>query len=195
MTEQIVWIAGLTLIGWLTLRPVLPVRRVVRGGAPQPHLAAGPLVAIAPAMYYGGTASRGLSVASMMLGVMATVFAMAGVRATGDDASLVLGLALGSAVVAATLVASNWFATRIRQRVDATGLHCRLLFGEHTIAWKDVSALTLRYGITPRTGLPQTYYAVMSPTREFVFPHTQQGAYELRRTIEQATGLHWPAPE
>lgn len=195
MTEQIVWICGLSLFGWLMLRPVLPGRRVLKGGVPQPHLASGPMVVVAPAVYFGGTPSRGLSIASTVLGALAVVLALVSARAAEDEAAIYLGLALTSAVLAVTFVFGNWFATRMRQRLDGLGLHSRLLFREHTIPWKDVSALTLRYVVIPRSGLRLVYYCVLSPTREFAFPHTQRGADTLRRTIEQATGMTWPAPE
>ncbi len=193
MTEQIAWICGLSLVGWLILRPVLPGRRVLKGGVPQPHLASGPLVAVAPAVYFGGTPSRGLSIASTVLGALAVMLALVSARAAEDEAAIYLGLSITGAIVAVTFVFGNWFATRMRQRVDGAGLHSRLLLSEHTIPWRDVSALTLRY-VRVR-GLHLVYYCVLSPTREFAFPHTQRGADTLRRTIEQATGMTWPAPE
>ena len=195
MIEQIVWIAGLSLVGWLMLRPVLPGRRIKHGGAPQPHLAAGPLVRVAPAVFYGGHKSRFLSIASKVMGVTSLALALAGVRAAEDDAAVYLGLAISSAIVAITFAFGNWFATRMRLRLDGTGLHSRLLFGEHTLPWNEVSSLSLRYVTMPRTGVRLIYYCVRSPTREFAFPNTQQGAEELRQVIARATGLAWPEPE
>ncbi len=195
MTEPIAWIAGLSLVGWLMLRPMLPGRRILKGGVPQRHLASGPLVPVSPAVYYGGTRSRGVSIAGLVLGGTAVVLALASARAAQDEAAVYLGLAIASAIIAVTCAFGNWFATRMRQRIDGTGLHSRLLFSEHTIPWQDVSALNLRHAYLLGGSVRLVYYCVRSPTREFAFPHTQQGADELRRTIEQATGLTWPVPE
>jgi hypothetical protein len=195
MTEQIAWIAGLSLVGWLMLRPMLPGRRIVNGGVPQPHLAAGPLVLVAPAVFYGGHKSRVLSIASVVLGVTAVVLALASARAAQDEVAVYVGLAISSAIIAITFVFGNWFATRMRLRLDGMGLHSRLLFGEHTLPWKEVSSLSLRYVTIPRSGVRLIYYCVRSPTREFAFPNTQQGAEELRQVIARATGLAWPEPD
>ncbi len=190
-TEELLWISGLTLAGWMMLRPLFPGRRRLTGGVPQPHLAAGPLVPVPPAVYYGGTPSRVIAAASWPLGVGAVALGVATARAESDDsAALWFGLAATSAIVAATFVASNWFATHMRQRVDDVGLHSRLLFKEHTLPWHEVSSLSLRH-VRVR-GLSLVYYCVRSPTREFAFPHTQPGADTLRRTIEEATGMTWP---
>ncbi len=195
MIEDLAWIAGLSLVGWLMLRPLLPGRRILHGGVPQAHLAAGPLVLVAPAVFYGGHKSRFLSVASVVLGVTTLALALAAARAADDDAAIYLGLAISSAIIAITFAFGNWFATRMRLRIDGTGLHSRVLFGEHTLPWKEVSSLTLRYVTVPRTGVRLIYYCVRSPTREFAFPNTQQGADDLRQLIARATGLAWPEPD
>jgi len=195
MTEQIAWIAGLSLVGWLILRPMLLGRRILNGGAPQPHLSAGPLVQVAPAVFYGGHTSHFRSVASAVLGVTTVALALAGVRASEDDAAVYLGLAICSAIIAGTFAFGNWFATRMRLRLDDAGLHSRLLFREHTLPWKEVSSLTLRYVTVPRTGVRLIYSCVRSPTREIAFPNTQRGAEELRQVIARATGLAWPEPD
>lgn len=195
MLEQLAWAGAIAIFVWLSVRPTLPSRRIRHGGEPLPHLARGPLVPVAPAVFYGGHTSRFLSVASAMLGFATLALGLAGARAAGDEAAIYTGLAIASAIVAITFTFSNWFATRMHLRVDQQGLHSRLLFGEHTIRWCDVTGLSLRYVRLPRTGLPLVYYGVTAPRREFAFPHTQAGAAQLRRTIEAATGLRWDEPD
>jgi hypothetical protein len=172
--------------------PTLPGRTIRRAVVPRPHLANGPLSAVTPAVYHGGHKSRVLSWMTATCAVLAVALAAGG--AARDSATLgALGLA--SAIIALTFAASNWFANRVRLRIDDAGLHSRTLFREQTIPWRDVAGLTIRYVFLPGYNIRIVYYVAFSPTREFAFSSRMHGARELQASIEQATGLTWPTPE
>jgi hypothetical protein len=123
------------------------------------------------------------------------VLTIVSVGADGESQALWIGLAISSAIMAATFAFSNWFATRVRLRLDEHGLHSRTLVMERTIRWREIAGLTLRYVFLPGFGMRLVYYCAYSPTREVAFPSSMVGAKELQAAIEQATGLAWPAPE
>jgi hypothetical protein len=134
-----------------------------------------------------------IQVGAIVFAMLATVL---GVLWLGNWNAVTTGaLALSSAIIAVTFVASNWFAGRVRLRIDPEGLHSRLFYREHTIRWSEIAYLTLRYVFLPGVGGRIIYYSVRSPTREFSFPSSMRNAHELQLAIEAATGLKWPEPE
>jgi len=175
--------------------PVLPGRSIRRGGEPLAHLASGPIAPVVPKIYTAGQRSRFVSVAAKVLAVLAVVLPVFSIGGDHESQAVWIGLAISSAIMAATFVFSNWFATRVRLRVDEHGLHSRTMFFEHTIRWSELAGLTLRYMFLPGFGMRLVYYCAYSPTREFAFPSSMAGATDLQMAIEQATGLTWPAPE
>lgn len=182
----------LALVVALAVRPTLPARRrYLGGGAPLSRLAAAPLAPVPPREFPGGTPSRGLAVAAWVASGVALVLAASAGR--GVDAAMGVGLGLALGIVAGTFAFANWFALRVRLRVDGTGLYGRVLWREHGIPWRDVSELRLRY-VFIGGGARLVYYCVRSPTREVSFPTSLAGFEDLRRTIEAATGLRWPVP-
>lgn len=196
MNDAAGWIeflaVGLVILGFAlgAVGPTLPGRRRRTAGSPLPHLSSGALVPVAPREFPNAQASRVLGVASMVFAGLAVVLALWG----GDTATSV-GLAIGSAIIAATFLFANWFAGRVRLRVDAVGVHGRALFVEHTIPWTEVVGLSLRYVFLPGVGGRIVYYCVQSPVRECAFPSSMAGARELQSAIESATGLRWPVPQ
>lgn len=187
---------GLTM-AWLVtgaLLPTLPARRRRFGGAPLPQLASGPLVPVESRTFPCGRRSRLLGWAAAALAV--TAAALAAAAAFGADAAVSGGLAMGAVIVAATFAFGNWFADRMRLRSDEIGLHSRVLFGERTLPWREVADVHLRYVFLGMGGgMRIVYFVVRSPTREFSFTGSMAGADDLRRIIEQATGLTFPEPE
>lgn len=184
-------------MAWLvsaTLGPVLPGRRRRRGGTPLPHLANGPLVPVTARAFSGGQRSRVLAIATWILTALAVVLAFS--SAASPDPAVSGALAVACAIMAATFAFGNWFADRMRLRVDGAGLHSRVLFREHTVPWPEVTDVYLRYVFLGMGGgVRLVYYCVASTTREFAFPSSMAGASDLTRTIEEATGLTFPAPE
>lgn len=185
--------AVLALVVALAVRPTLLTRRLwFGGGQTLPRLAAAPLAPVPPREFPGGTPSRGLAVTAWVAAALALVlFASAG---QGVDAAVGAGLGLGLGIMAVTFGFANWFAGRVRLRVDGTGLYGRVLWREHCIRWRDVSELRLRY-VYLGSGLRLVYYCVRSPAREVSFPASLKDSDALRRTIEASTGLSWPVPE
>ena len=176
---------------WMLIRRTLPTRRLLRGGAPLPHLAGGPRVAVRPVRYPGGQRSRVLAVMTWTAAAAAVGFAVAGAVRPGPELT---GLSLAATIMAATMAFSQWFAGRVHIRVDGYGLHTRVLFREHTLAWSEVSGLHVRY-VMLGAGARLVYYCVRSPHREVAVPSSMQGADTLRATIAAATALEWPEPE
>ena len=183
-------IGGLVLGG---VAPTLPARRRRYAGQPLAHLAAGPMGPVEPRTFPGGTKSRVLSLATPVLAVIALVLAL--LAGAGVSPAETGGLGIGAGIIAVTFAFSNWFSGRVRLRVDNVGVHGRVLFVEHTVPWRDVSALTLRYVFMPGFSIRLVYYSVRSPTHEVSFPSSMQGADDLRATIERATGETWPETE
>jgi len=183
-------IGGLMLGG---VAPTLPARRRRYPGLPLPHLAAGPMRPVEPRTFPSGAKSRVLSIATPVIAVIALALAL--LAGAGVSPAETGGLGMGAAIIAVTFAFSNWFSGRVRLRVDNVGVHGRVLFLEHTVPWRDVSALTLRYVFIPGFSIRLVYYSVRSPTREVSFPSSMQGADDLRATIERATGETWPEPE
>ncbi|MEQ1731092.1 MAG: hypothetical protein ABL982_22210 [Vicinamibacterales bacterium] len=176
------------------LVPTLVGRRVRKSGrTPLPHLASGPLVPVSPQICSGGRRSRPLTwlARGSCLGAV-VVFAL---LAAGLLAVELAALGIAALIMAAVFTFSNWFADRVRVRVDEVGVHGRVLFLEHTAKWTDISGLRLRYLFMPAYGVRLVYYVVESPRHEVAFPSSMQGARELQATIESATGLTWPEPE
>lgn len=182
----------------LAVGPTLPGRRIRRDGDPLPHLANGPIAAIHPAAYSGGRRSRGLAIAALaFVGLTMLFVCLASLRldafTTSSDVNI--ALAISSAIIASTLFFSNWFADRVRLRIDEHGLHSRALFREQTMPWHEVAGLTIRYVFFPGYGMRIVYFVVFSPSREFAFLSTMHGAGDLKESIETALGVKWPEPE
>lgn len=178
-------------VAWLMVRRVLPGRRLARTEPALPHMAAGPRAPVPPRIYAGGQPSRVITwTARVFAGLGLICFAASG----GADGAVFAGLALSCGIIAGTMVFANWFATRVRIRVDAEGLHGRTFFKEITVRWRDVSGLRLRH-VLLGTGVRLVYYCVQGGGFEVAFPSSMQGAAELQRTIEGATGLVYPPPE
>ena len=172
--------------------PVLPGRRRRHPGQPLPHLANGPLAPVAARTFSSGRRSRVMDVLAVVLGVTAiSLFLAAPVM---RDPWTPVALGISATIMSLTFLFSNWYSTRVSLRVDDAGLHTRVLLREHTLAWRDVSAVSLRY-VFMGMGLRLVYYCVHSPAREVAFPSSLTGAPELRATIEAATGLSWPEPD
>jgi hypothetical protein len=175
------------------LIPTLVGRRVNRSGeTPLPHLASGPLVAVSPRVFTGGQRNRWLSY--LTIGFLALA-AVLGVALAMGGAVELGALALSCLIIAATFAFGNWFADRVRVRVDEAGVHGRTMFIEHTARWTEISGLRLRYLFLPGYSMRLIYYVVESPRHEVAFPSSMRGAKELQATIEAATGLKWPEPE
>jgi hypothetical protein len=179
----------------VALIPTLVGRRVNRSAAqatPLPHLANGPLIAVTPAVFAGGQRSRALRYASIVLVLIAAGLFVALAMGGGPE---IAALLIAAVIIAATFAFGNWFADRVRVRVDETGVHGRVMFLEHTARWTEISGLRLRYLFLPGYSARLVYYVVESPTHEVAFPSSMRGAKDLQATIEAATGLKWPEPE
>lgn len=181
--------AGMAIAG---VGPTLPGRRI-RGADALPHMASGALVPVESRVYPAARPSRvirvltyGFAGLTVILGVMA---------GGGFNADITAALATAAAIIAVTFAFSNWFSGRLQLRIDERGLHSRLFYREHSIAWTEVASLSLRYVFLPGMGVRVVYYCVRSPRREFAFPSSMKGAAELQASIEAATGLSWPVPE
>ena len=192
LAEPVAAVAVIGAIALMAVRPTLVTRRLWRGPAPIPHRAAAPFVPVVPRTYPGGRPSRWLGVAAWLLGGT-SIGLMAGTTRDLDPA-VGGGLGLAAAIMALTFAFANWFAGRVHIRVDGSGIHGRVLWREHGIAWRDVAELRLRY-VVIGVGVRLVYYSVRSSTREVAFPSSMTGASDLRTTIERATGLTYPAPE
>ncbi len=174
---------------WYGVQRVLPGRRIYGGKPPLPQLAVGARVPVAPALYPGGQRSRALTVMMWLGGALTLGCGVA--AAAGADRAVFTGLGLSFGIITATFAFSQWFAGRVYIRVDRIGLHTRLMFGEQTLRWNEVSGLSVRY-VTMRSHVRLVYLCVQSPNREVAFPTSMQGAATLRATIEAATGQTWP---
>lgn len=177
----------------MAVGPTLPGRRKRRDVAVLPHMANGPLEPVTASTVYGGQKSR-------VIAWLTWVFAGLGIvliasASHGVDEATAGGLGLSCLIIAVTFAGSNWFATRVRLRIDDRGLHSRVLFAEHTIPWTELAGLTLRYVFLPGSGVRIVYYVAFSPTREFSFTSQMKGSKELQSAIERASGLRWPEPE
>ncbi|MBL8136677.1 MAG: hypothetical protein JNL48_08660 [Acidobacteria bacterium] len=187
--DSLIALALIGTAGWLAMRRVLPGRRLFLGGKPPlPHLAVGARVTVPPARYPLGQKSRAVAVMAWSGAVLAVGCGTA--AAAGADITFA-GLALSFAIIGATMAFSQWFAGRAHIRVDRVGLHTRLLLGESTLRWNEVSGLSTRF-VVLRSGMQLLYLCVQSPDREVAFPTSMQGAQALRATIEAATGQTWP---
>lgn len=187
---------GLTIASMAAVAvvPTLVGRRVRRSQRqPLPHLASGPLVPVAPQVFTGGQRSRILKYAARALLLLAGALFL--LIAAGAMAPELAGLPLAALIIAATFTFGNWFADRVRLRVDEVGVHGRMMFVEHTAKWTEISGLRLRYLFMPGYAVRMVYYVVESPRHEVAFPSSMKGARELQASIEAATGLAWPDPE
>ncbi len=174
--------------------PTLAGRRVRHSGStPLPHLASGPLVPITPQTYFGGQKSRVLRYSTIALAVAAFVLFTA--AAAQYQVEVMTALGLSAVIMSATFAFSNWFANRVRLRIDHLGVHGRTMLREHTARWSDISGLRLRYVFLPAYGIRLVYYVVETPATEVSFPSSMRGAADLQAAIEAATGLRWPEPE
>jgi Bacterial PH domain len=174
------------------LAPLLPTRRRRTEGPPLWQLAAGPRAMPEARTYPGGTPSRALTRVAWGMGALAALLvALAG---TSEEPEVPVGLALASTIIGGTFAFGNWFATRMHTRIDARGLHARVLLAEHTVPWADVRELSLRH-VFPGAGVRMVCFCVRSSTREIAFPSSMSGAAELRAAIERAVGARWPDPE
>jgi hypothetical protein len=182
---------GLTIVGlaMAAVGPTLPGRRIRFDGEPLASLASGPLVAIAPQTFGGARKSPGLAIAAVVLAIVAVLLlATAELRLSPP---VFYGLALAAIIASATFAFANWFAGRVRLRIDETGVHSRAMFGERSIPWSRVAGLRRRTVILPGMFLRIEYSCVVSPDREFAFPDSMPGAGDLRAAIESATGLQF----
>jgi hypothetical protein len=186
---------GLTVASMVraALVPTLAGRRV-NGPAREvlPHLASGPLVPVTPHVFTVAHRSRLMRNLAIALAVMAAGLAVAG---TMGDLVELQALAFSALIIAATFAFGNWFADRVRLRVDEVGVHGRTMFIEHTAKWTEITGLRLRYLFMPGYSMRLVYYVVESPRHEVAFPSSMPGAKDLQACIEAATGLRWPEPE
>lgn len=177
------------------LAPVLPTRRRRTAGPPLWQLATGPRSVPDPRIYPGGTPSRAVARIAWGLGALAALLVvLAGTSTEPEVPEVAAGLAMACTIMAATFAFANWFATRVHIRIDAGGVHARVLFAERTVPWADVRELSLRYMFLG-SGVRMVYFCVRSSTREIAFPSGMPGAADLRAAIEHATGVRWPDPE
>lgn len=174
------------------LAPVMPTRRRRTEGPPLWQRAAGPRAMPAARTYPGGTPSRALARVAWGLGALAVVLVV--LAGASDEPDVLVGLALASTISAGTCAFANWFATRVHIRIDASGIHARVLLAEHTVPWADVRELSLR-SVFMGSGMRLVYFCVRSSTREIAFPSSMPGAADLRLAIERAAGGRWPDPE
>ncbi|MEQ1731406.1 MAG: hypothetical protein ABL982_23800, partial [Vicinamibacterales bacterium] len=186
----------MTFVGMLIggVGPALAGRRARQaGGVSLPHLASGPLVTIEPRAFAGGQKSRVLHYLTVgMLLIALVLFVLIGAGQAPDELA---ALVLGALIISATFAFSNWFADRVRLRVDNVGIHGRTLFREHTARWNEVTGLRLRYMFMLGFSVRIVYYVVVSTSEEVAFPSSMRGASELQAIVEAATGLTWPEPE
>ncbi len=187
---------GLTIASMVraALVPTLVGRRVHRPAhVPLAHLASGSLVPVAPRVFSGGQRSRLLR--NLAIGCLVLAGVLLALLGTGRGADELAALALASVIISATFAFGNWFADRVRLRVDEAGVHGRTMFIEHTARWDEISGLRLRYLFMPGYSVRLVYYVVESPKHEVAFPSSMRGAKELQGIIEAATGVKWPEPE
>jgi hypothetical protein len=193
MAEALTAVVILVLVIRLAVGPTLPARRRRFKGAPLAHLANGPLVPVTPRVFLASHRSRFVTIATwVFLALTIVLVVLAGTTADGQTAG---ALAVASAIIAGTFAFSNWFAGRVRLRVDANGVHGRTLFTEHHIRWNEIALLSVRYVFLPGYSMRIVYYSVRSPTHEVSFTDRMPGSDELRQTIEEATGVVWAKPE
>ena len=189
--DALVAVLVIGTVAWLAVRRVLPGRRLRRAAPPLPQMAGGPRAPVPPRIYAGGHPSR---VVTWMARVSAALAVACVAASGGADGAVFVGLAIACAIIAGTMAFANWFATRVRIRVDAEGLHARTFYREVTVRWRDVSGLRLRH-VVLGSGVRLVYYCVQGGGREVAFPSSMQDAAQLQRTIEAATGLSYPAPD
>jgi hypothetical protein len=177
--------AGMALTG---VRPLLSRKRRT-GVAPLPQLKNGPLADIPPRIFGFHRGTKAIGVLTVVCGfacLAGCILLLAGRRDAGAALALscgILGLSFGFCL---------WFNTRMYFRIDSQGIHSRVIWGEKTIPWDQLGALSLRYVYFPGFGLRYVYYCVLSPVREITFPDSMTGAGELCGLIEKASGLKWP---
>lgn len=187
---------ALTVVSMIAgaLVPTLVGRRVNRPNRTRlVHLTAGPLVPMTPQVFTGGQRSR--LVRNLAWSLLAMAVAVAALVGSGVFAVELAALALAALIMSSTFAFANWFADRVRVRIDEVGVHGRTLVVEHTAKWTDVTGLRLRYLMLPRYGVRMVYYVVESPRHEVAFPSSMRGAETLRDRIEAATGLRWSEPD
>jgi hypothetical protein len=185
--------AEVVAIAMLMTMPLKTVWRLVSSkpspGAsviPIDSLRRGALVPVAPRVFLftkGVWALKlltGIAGAGMLAGAVILIVgdAMLGTMFLAVGASLGLGFGL-----------SLFLTVRQRYRVDAVGIHRRVVFGETTIPWTAVTDLTTRDVMI--RWVVYNYFCVNSATAEIAFPTTLHGAEELRGIVEQATGMRW----
>jgi hypothetical protein len=186
-----------------TVGPTLPGRRRGRASAiatatateketPLPQLANGPIVPVTPRVYHTAKPSPLTASLTVMFFILACAMAVA--SASAAEPLITGALALASLIITVTFAFLNWFSARVRLRIDQHGLHSRVFFDEQTIPWREVAGLTLRYSFLAGIGVRVVYYVVYSPTHEFTFASSIDGAKELQLAIEAATGFTFPEP-
>jgi hypothetical protein len=183
-------IAGPVIGGFL---PLLPGRRVKSPGPPLPHLVSGPLVPVQPMQVSGGRRSRFVKYSA--IGAAVTAVALFVAAAAGYERDTTTALGISAVLISATFFFGNWFADRVRVRIDDVGVHGRTLFREHTARWNEITGIDMRYVIGPGYGLRVVTYVVQSTSTQVSFSSGMVGADELRAAIEAATGMQWPEPE
>jgi hypothetical protein len=171
------------------VRPLLSHRRPT-GVTPLPHLAHGPVTA-APERVFEFRKNlgvlTGITVLLWLAALAGTALILAGRAQSG------FFLALPASLLGATFSFSLWWTKRVRFRLDAKGIHSRVMFGETSIAWNEVGALRIRDTTFLTYGARFRYFSVLSPDAEITFPETMEGAAELRESVERATGMKWPS--
>ncbi len=191
LTAFVLFMVGLIR---LAVGPTLVARGRTSAEVWPPILPSGssPLVRVAPRVYPGAHPSRGLHWVALILVMLGLVLVV--VAGTTSDSAAAGALALAAWIMAGTFFFGNWFATRVRLRVDEVGLHGRVMFFERSAPWNEITTLSLRY-VFLGAGGRFVYYVVRTAHCEVAFPSGMTDASDLLRTIESATGETFPTPE
>lgn len=167
------------------LLPILSGSRAKIG--PRPDPIAAPLVEVAPQVYGFRRGIRVLQVLALLPALVAvTGLALGGFVST--ETRLIMILVGG--ILSFSFCLSLWLNSRMGFRVDADGIHARVVFGETSIAWTEVAALG-RQRLSTRGGAGYDYRCVRSVDREVTFPDVMTGSHELAAKVEAATGLRF----
>lgn len=167
------------------LLPILSGSRVRIDPRPDPIVA--PLAVVQPRSYGFRRGIRVLQVLAALSALVAVAGSVLG-DAVAPEARLAMLLAGG--IISLTFCLCMWLNGRMGFRVDADGLHARVVFGETSIAWTEVAALG-RQRLLTRGGAGYEYRCVRSVDREVTFPDIMTGSDELAATVEAATGLRF----
>lgn len=174
-----------------TVAPLVSRRRRT-GETPRPELANGPLV---PVEERELRATRGLGPLRAMtalcaLGVPVGVVLWLAGRPGAGGITAYLG-----ALLAACFGLPLWLSLRLSYRVDARGVHARVVPGTRTIPWTELSSLSLREVQMLNVGYRVVYLVVRAPTVEIAVPLSLPGGREFAAAVERAAGLTLPEYE